>query len=93
TSECVIASQVSPILPPKLGERIEDPLKLYSMDIYTVIANLSGLPALAQPIDFYQGLPIGIQWIGGFLEDFKLLSLGEFVEELTKIRGVIASEG
>ncbi|MEM1873654.1 MAG: Asp-tRNA(Asn)/Glu-tRNA(Gln) amidotransferase subunit GatA [Acidilobaceae archaeon] len=92
TSECVIASQVSPVLPPRLGERIEDPLKLYSMDVYTVIANLSGLPALAQPVGFHQGLPVGVQWIGGFLEDFKLLSLGALVEELTGVRGVVASE-
>jgi aspartyl-tRNA(Asn)/glutamyl-tRNA(Gln) amidotransferase subunit A len=87
---CIIASQVSPILPPRLGERLDDPLKLYAMDVYTVIANLAGAPALVQPIEFYNGLPIGIQWIGKPLGEGELVSLGLLVEELTGLAGVVA---
>ena len=89
TKNCIISSQASPILPPRLGERLDDPLKLYAMDVYTVIANLAGVPALVQPIGFHEGLPIGIQWLAGPLEEGKLISLGLFVEELTGLGGVV----
>ncbi|MEN2999191.1 MAG: Asp-tRNA(Asn)/Glu-tRNA(Gln) amidotransferase subunit GatA [Acidilobaceae archaeon] len=89
TKRCIIAAQASPILPPKIGERVDDPLKLYYMDIYTVVANLSGVPALAQPIGFSQGLPVGIQWMAGPLEEQKLISLGLLVEGLTGLEGVM----
>lgn len=90
TRKCIIAAQAAPILPPRLGERLDDPLKLYAMDVYTVIANLAGVPALAQPIGFHSGLPIGIQWLAGPLEEGRLVSLGTLIEELTGLSGVIA---
>jgi len=90
TRRCIVASQASPILPPRLGERLDDPLKLYAMDVYTVIANLAGIPALVQPVGFHDGLPIGVQWMAGPLEEGKLVSLGLLVEELTGLRGVVA---
>lgn len=89
-SKCVIASPATPIVAPRVGERIDDPLKLYAMDAYTVVANLAGVPALVQQAGFIDGLPIGIQWMAGPLEEEKLISLGLLVEELTGIRGVIA---
>ena len=89
TRNCIIASQASPILPPRLGERLDDPLKLYAMDVYTVIANLAGVPALVQPIEFHNGLPVGIQWMGRPLGEEELVSLGLLVEELTGLTGVV----
>ncbi|MFZ8795872.1 MAG: Asp-tRNA(Asn)/Glu-tRNA(Gln) amidotransferase subunit GatA [Acidilobaceae archaeon] len=89
TRNCIIASQASPILPPRLGERLDDPLKLYAMDVYTVIANLAGVPALVQPIEFHNGLPVGIQWMGKPLGEEELVSLGLLVEELTGLAGVV----
>ncbi len=90
TRRCIIAGSVSPTLPPKIGERISDPLKLYALDVYTVIANLAGVPSLAMPAGFYNGLPIGIQFMAAPLEERKLLSLGMLVEELTGLGGVIS---
>jgi len=89
TRNCIIASQASPILPPRLGERLDDPLKLYAMDVYTVIANLAGVPALVQPIEFHNGLPVGIQWMGKPLGEEELVPLGLLVEELTGLAGVV----
>ncbi|MCS7107025.1 MAG: Asp-tRNA(Asn)/Glu-tRNA(Gln) amidotransferase subunit GatA [Acidilobaceae archaeon] len=89
TRRCIIAAQASPILPPRIGERLDDPLKLYYMDMYTVVANLAGVPALVQPIGFSHGLPVGIQWIAGPLEEQKLISLGLLVESLTGLAGVM----
>ncbi|WP_292320237.1 Asp-tRNA(Asn)/Glu-tRNA(Gln) amidotransferase subunit GatA [Caldisphaera sp.] len=92
TKNCIVASSVSPILPPKIGERIKDPLKLYAMDIYTVVANLAGVPALAMPAGFYNNLPIGIQFMAGPFEEEKLISLGSLVEEITGLYNLIAGD-
>src|ERR671922_236243 len=50
-----------PILPFKFGEKIDDPIKMYLVDINTVIANLAGIPAISLPVGFSNGLPIGLQ--------------------------------
>ena len=89
TRSCIIAGSVSPVLPPRLGERIDDPLKLYALDVYTVVANLAGIPSLALPVGFHDGLPVGMQLMAGPLEESKLISVGLLVEELTGLRGVM----
>ncbi|MEB2793401.1 MAG: Asp-tRNA(Asn)/Glu-tRNA(Gln) amidotransferase subunit GatA [Caldisphaeraceae archaeon] len=91
TKDCILVSPVSPILPPRIGEKIGDPLKLYAMDVYTVIANLAGIPALALPSSFYNGLPIGIQFMGKPFSEGSLIRLGLIIEKITGISGVIAS--
>ncbi len=90
TRGCVLATPASPVPPPRLGERIGDPLKLYAMDVYTVIANLAGVPALVQPMGFHEGLPLGVQFIAGRLGEPQLVRLGLLVEEVTGLRGVVA---
>src|SRR2546425_5630156 len=57
----------------KAGEKLNDPVAMYLSDIFTVTANLAGLPAISVPIGRIKGLPIGGQLIGqAFLEDEKL---------------------
>src|SRR5207244_671042 len=54
----------------KAGEKLNDPVAMYLSDIFTVTANLAGLPAISMPIGRVKGLPIGGQLIGqAFLED------------------------
>jgi len=54
----------------KAGEKVDDPVAMYLSDIFTVTANLAGLPAISIPIGRIKGLPIGGQFIGqAFLED------------------------
>ena len=89
-SRCVLAGAVSPTLPPRLGERISDPVRLYALDVYTVVANLAGVPSLALPIGLYGGLPIGMQLMGPPGGERSLLSLGLIVEQLSGLRGVMA---
>ena len=89
TSHCVLATPASPVPPPKLGERLEDPLKLYALDVYTVIANLAGVPALVQPAGFTRDLPVGVQWIAEPLGEPLLVRLGLLVEEVTGLRGLM----
>jgi len=90
TRDCVLATPASPVMPPRIGERIGDPLKLYAMDVYTVIANLAGVPALVQPAGFHEGLPIGVQFLGGRMGEPLLVRLGLLVESLTGLAGVVA---
>ncbi|MCM8798709.1 MAG: Asp-tRNA(Asn)/Glu-tRNA(Gln) amidotransferase subunit GatA [Candidatus Omnitrophica bacterium] len=64
--ECdLIITPTSPTPPFKLGEKLEDPLSMYLSDIYTISANLAGIPAISLPCGFTQeGLPIGMQIMG-----------------------------
>ncbi len=87
TSKCLLATPTSPVLPPRLGERLGDPLSLYALDISTVTANLAGVPALQLPISTTP-LPIGVQLIGGRGREDQLLRTGLLIEELTGLAGV-----
>jgi len=70
----VIISPVAPTTAYMLGENIDDPMKMYMGDIYTVSINLAGLPAVALPCGFdRQGLPIGFQLIGDAFSEEKLV--------------------
>lgn len=75
-----IISPVSPTLPWKLGERVNDPLKMYLSDIFTVTANLAGIPGLSLPIGFVQGLPVGMQILGPHFSESLLFNLGHQYE-------------
>jgi aspartyl-tRNA(Asn)/glutamyl-tRNA(Gln) amidotransferase subunit A len=79
-----IIAPTSPTPPFKLGEKTQDPLKMYLSDIYTVTANLAGIPSLAIPAGFSSGsLPIGIQLMGDQLSENTLFSLGELFQNHT----------
>ena len=70
----MILSPVAPTTAYKLGENVEDPMKMYMGDIYTVSVNLAGLPAVSLPCGFDgQGLPAGFQLIGDAFSEKKLV--------------------
>lgn len=61
----IILGPIAPQTAPELGKSLEDPLKMYLSDIYTVAVNLAGLPAISLPCGLDQkGLPVGLQLIG-----------------------------
>jgi aspartyl-tRNA(Asn)/glutamyl-tRNA(Gln) amidotransferase subunit A len=68
---------VSPVLPFKIGEKIEDPLAMYLIDVYTISVNLAGLPAISIPVGKVGKLPVGLQIIGKPFEESKILEIGE----------------
>ena len=68
----------------KIGEKIDDPVAMYLSDIFTVSANLTGLPALSVPSGFHQGLPLGAQLLGGPFKEMELLTLGRDYQRETK---------
>lgn len=76
----VLLSPASPTLPWKLGEKTNDPLKMYLSDIFTVTANLTGNPGLAVPVGFIDGLPVGMQLIGPHFSEEMLYRVGHTYE-------------
>ncbi len=73
-----VVMPTSPCAAFKLGERADDPLQMYLTDVFTVSANLTGLPALNVPCGFTAGrLPIGFQFIGRPFEEATLLKLAD----------------
>lgn len=79
-----ILAPVSPTPPFKLGEKIDDPLKMYLSDVYTVTANLAGIPGLAIPAGFINNLPMGIQILGPQFSEDLLFRVGYAYEQATK---------
>jgi aspartyl-tRNA(Asn)/glutamyl-tRNA(Gln) amidotransferase subunit A len=79
-----ILAPVTPTPAFKLGERSEDPLKMYLADIFTAPANLAGLPGLAMPSGFSKGgLPLGFQLLGPRFSENVLFDLGKLYEDKT----------
>ncbi|HHU90870.1 MAG TPA: Asp-tRNA(Asn)/Glu-tRNA(Gln) amidotransferase subunit GatA [Clostridiaceae bacterium] len=77
----IIAAPVSPVTAFKLQENLNNPLKMYLKDVYTVAANLAGLPAVSIPCGKdKKGLPIGIQLIGKPFSEKLLLNVGKQIE-------------
>ena len=77
-----ILTPVSPFLPFKIGEKIDDPLKMYLSDIFTVSSNLAGLPALSLPCGKVGVLPVGVQIIGKPFSEPAIFQLGKFLEKI-----------
>ncbi len=72
----VIVGPASPVPAIRIGERINDPLAMYLMDIYTVSANLAGVPGVSVPCGFSSaGLPIGLQLMGPHFAEDRLLRI------------------
>jgi len=80
----VVAMPTSPIPPFRLGEKTADPLQMYLADVFTVSANLAGLPAISVPCGFVDGtLPVGLQLTGRMFDESTLLRIAEAYERLT----------
>ncbi|HEY4885204.1 MAG TPA: Asp-tRNA(Asn)/Glu-tRNA(Gln) amidotransferase subunit GatA [Myxococcales bacterium] len=76
-----IVSPTSPTTAFKLGEKMDDPLAMYLSDVYTVPANLAGLPGISVPCGFdSKGLPVGLQLIGKPFDEETLLRIAHAAE-------------
>ena len=71
----VIIGPTTPSTAFKLHEKTADPVSMYLSDIYTVSVNLAGLPAISIPAGFLNGLPVGMQIIGNYFSESRLLNL------------------
>jgi aspartyl-tRNA(Asn)/glutamyl-tRNA(Gln) amidotransferase subunit A len=76
-----VVSPTSPTTAFKLGEKMDDPLAMYLSDVYTVPANLAGLPGISLPCGFdSKGLPVGLQLIGKPFDEETLLRIARAAE-------------
>lgn len=80
----VIVGPVSPTTAWNLGEKINDPLTMYLSDIYTISANLAGIPGLSIPCGFSDGLPVGLQILGKQWDEETILRVGYAYEQVTE---------
>ena len=71
----VIASPTSPTVAFPLGEKSGDPIAMYLADVNTVGVNLAGLPGISVPAGFAGGLPVGLQLIGRYFDEGRLLNV------------------
>jgi len=84
TNVDVIAMPTSPTAAFALGERTEDPVQMYLSDVFTVGANLAGLPAVSVPCGLTRTrLPIGLQFTGRVMEDATVLRVAGAYERTT----------
>ena len=81
----LLVGPTMPILPFRIGEKIDDPLKMYLMDVDTVLANLAGIPAISIPAGHSNGLPIGLQLMAGPFQEQKLIDAASLLENATNI--------
>ncbi|HOB66107.1 Asp-tRNA(Asn)/Glu-tRNA(Gln) amidotransferase subunit GatA [Ottowia sp.] len=84
-TECdVIAGPVAPSVAWHLGDHDKDPLADYLADIYTLPASLAGLPGMSVPAGFGEGgLPVGLQLIGNYLQEGRLLNVAHRLQQAT----------
>jgi len=79
----VIMGPTTPEVAFKLGQKMSDPVAMYLCDIYTLAVNLAGLPGMSIPSGFAKGLPIGLQLIGNYFAESKLLNIAHQFQQVT----------
>ena len=82
----IILSPVAPTPPFKIGENTKDPLTMYLSDIFTLSANMAGIPGISVPAGFSSGgLPIGVQMMGKHFDELSLLRAGYGLEKALEL--------
>jgi len=79
----VIMGPTSPSVAFKLGEKKDDPITMYLSDIYTIAVNLAGLPGMSIPAGFVNGMPVGLQIIGSYFNEARLLNVAHQYQQVT----------
>ncbi len=80
-----ILSAVAPTTAFRIGEKSADPMQMYLADVFTVQANVAGVPALAVPCGHdREGMPVGVQLMAGHFREAELLAFGKVLEDLTE---------
>jgi aspartyl-tRNA(Asn)/glutamyl-tRNA(Gln) amidotransferase subunit A len=78
-----ILGPTSPTTAFPLGSKADDPVAMYLNDIYTIAANLAGLPGMSIPVAAVGGLPVGLQIVGNYFEEGRLLNVAHRLQEAT----------
>jgi len=79
----VIAGPTAPGTAFRLGEKADDPVSMYLQDIYTIAVNLAGLPGMSIPAPASEGMPVGLQLIGNYFDEARLLNVAHQLQLAT----------
>lgn len=79
----IVLSPTTPTTAFEIGQKADDPVTMYLSDIYTTAANLAGLPAMSVPAGFIDGLPVGMQLIGRYFDEARLLGVAHQYQQET----------
>jgi aspartyl-tRNA(Asn)/glutamyl-tRNA(Gln) amidotransferase subunit A len=76
----VIVAPTSPTVAFRLGERTDDPYQMYLADVFTIPANMAGIPGISVPCGFSDGLPVGLQFLGRPFDEETVLGVAHAYE-------------
>ncbi|MEN9847996.1 MAG: Asp-tRNA(Asn)/Glu-tRNA(Gln) amidotransferase subunit GatA [Pseudomonadota bacterium] len=79
----VLFGPTSPTVAFNIGEKVDDPVTMYLSDIYTIAVNLAGIPALSLPAGFAHNRPVGMQLIGNYFSEGRLLNIAHQYQQRT----------
>lgn len=79
----VIVCPTTPETAFKIGEKNTNPVDMYLNDIYTSSVNLAGLPGLSMPVGFVKNLPVGLQIVGNYFQEAKILNIAHQYQKIT----------
>ena len=79
----VIMGPSSPEVAFNIGEKTDDPVSMYLSDIYTIAVNLAGLPGMSIPAGFSKNMPVGLQIIGNYFDESRLLNVAHQYQQQT----------
>ncbi|PWG65234.1 Asp-tRNA(Asn)/Glu-tRNA(Gln) amidotransferase subunit GatA [Sediminicurvatus halobius] len=79
----VLVGPTAPGVAFALGEKSDDPVQMYLQDIYTIAVNLAGLPGVSVPAGFADGRPVGLQLIGNYFDEERLLAVAHRFQQAT----------
>ena len=85
----IIASATAPSVAFKAGEKTDDPVSMYLSDIFTIGVNLAGLPGMSVPCGFVDQMPVGLQLIGNYFDESRLLNVGHQYQQMTNWHDMI----
>lgn len=88
----VIMGPTTPTTAFNLGAKTDDPVAMYLADIYTISTNLAGLPGMSIPAGFVNDLPVGLQIIGNYFDEARLLNIAHRYQQVTDWHQQIPSE-
>ena len=79
----VLVTPTAPTTAFKMGDKIDDPVQMYLNDIFTIPANIAGIPGISVPSGLIDGLPVGLQFMSGSLQEKKLFQAAHAYEKAT----------
>ncbi len=82
--ECdIIMGPTAPSTAFRAGEKADDPVAMYLQDVYTIATNLAGLPGMSIPVGFDKGLPVGLQLMGNYFDEARMLDVAHAYQQVT----------